>query len=103
MDGGAPVERTALSWERTGFGVLGVGGLLTHAGRSHAGVLLVAGLVVLVLGALVSTAYAPLRYRHAERAIARGTSPRPSPTALRALTAVIIATAVVTTTAVLLP
>ena len=62
-------ERTVLSWQRTGLGILAVGGLLAHrsvlAGRPE--LLVVAGGIAL-LGLGVLGALAPLRDRALRRA-----------------------------------
>jgi putative membrane protein len=57
-------ERTALSWQRTGLGVLGLAGLLGHDAvrRGQPVLLLVAGGTAL-LGLGVLGGLAPLRYR----------------------------------------
>ena len=101
MDRGVATERTALAWERTGFGLVGVGGLLTHAGRPHAALLLALGVVVLTLGALVAVAYPPLRSRQVERAVTARLSPLARPSVMRALTATILATALITAASLL--
>jgi putative membrane protein len=57
-------ERTALAWQRTGLGVLGVAGLLGHAAirQSDPRTLVVAGIAAL-LGLAVLGALAPVRSR----------------------------------------
>ena len=45
--------RTALSWQRTGLGVLGVAGLLLRAAVEHADLLLVAVAAVVAVAGLV--------------------------------------------------
>jgi putative membrane protein len=66
-------ERTALAWQRTGLGVLGVAGLLGHGAvrRGQPLLLLVAGAVALV-GLGVLGGLAPLRYRQLRRRTAPG-------------------------------
>ncbi len=70
---GAAPERTALSWQRTGLGVLAVAGLMGHrAVQTGRPVLLaVAGLTAL-LGLAVLGALAPLRDREVRRTLADG-------------------------------
>jgi putative membrane protein len=67
-------ERTALAWQRTGLGVLGVAGLLGHRAVENGRPLL---LVVAGLGALLGLGVlgglAPVRYRQARRRIAADT------------------------------
>lgn len=86
-------ERTVLSWQRTGLGVLAVAGLLARAAVSgSAPARLVAAGAVALLGLGVLGGLAPLRARAVERALDRGTgvaAPRP----------VLLATAVVVTVA----
>lgn len=61
----AALERTALSWERTGIGVAAAGALLLHLREESLGLLVLGG--VLILTALVIVlVLAPLRY-HAAR------------------------------------
>jgi putative membrane protein len=62
-------ERTALAWQRTGFGVLAVAGLLAHAALvSGRGLLVVLAGVVALLGLTVLGRLAPQRYRRVRRA-----------------------------------
>ena len=68
LDTGAPAERTALAWQRTGLALLGVGAVLLHVGGDGAGGLSVAaGLVDLVAGAVIGAVVAPVRYRRTLR------------------------------------
>ncbi len=72
----AALERTALAWERTGFGVSTVGALLVHGGDSRqARVLLVFGVVVMAVGVLLILVGTPLRHRALHRRLLRGWSP----------------------------
>lgn len=66
-------ERTALAWQRTGLGVLAVGGLLGHRAVEHRqpALLVLAGVAAL-LGLAVLGGLAPVRYRHIRRRIADG-------------------------------
>lgn len=67
-------ERTVLAWQRTGLGVLALGGLLARAAVTDAAPvrLAVAGGVAL-LGLGVLGGLAPLRDRAVQRALDRGT------------------------------
>jgi putative membrane protein len=64
-------ERTALAWQRTGLGVLGVAGLLAHGAveSSRPGALVIAGVAAL-LGLGVLGGLAPVRYRQVRRRLA---------------------------------
>jgi putative membrane protein len=66
-------ERTALAWQRTGLGVLGVAGLLGHRAvqQQHAVLLVIAGIAAL-LGLAVLGALAPVRYRDVRRRVTAG-------------------------------
>jgi putative membrane protein len=67
-------ERTALAWQRTGLGVLAVGGMLAHAALSAGRIaLVVLAAVVALLGLAVLGALAPLRYRQVRRTVAADT------------------------------
>lgn len=94
-------ERTALSWQRTGLGVLAVSGLVGHAAVEHRAPLLLAlaGFVAL-LGLGVLGGLAPLRARAVERALDRGTGVAVPRLAL-VVTVVVAAVAVVALVAVL--
>jgi putative membrane protein len=86
-------ERTALAWQRTGLGVLAVGGLVTHGalqGKSPL-LLVVAGCTAL-LGLAILGALAPVRYRRLRRSAA--TDGTAVPGLLRAATAIVVLTAV---------
>lgn len=56
-----PRERTALSWQRTGWTMLGAGAVVLHALPGVPGV--VDGVVLLLAGVLCSAVVAPLRMR----------------------------------------
>jgi len=66
-------ERTALAWQRTGLGVLAVGGLVAHTAieRQDRVLLVVAGAAAL-LGLGVLGGLAPVRYRQVRRRRAAG-------------------------------
>jgi putative membrane protein len=66
-------ERTALSWQRTGLGVLAVAGLVAHGAVEHEDrlLLVVAGAAAL-LGLGVLGGLAPVRYRQVLRRRAAG-------------------------------
>ena len=68
---GVPEERTALAWQRTGLGMLGVAALVAHSAVRHAEPALVAlaGIAAL-LGLGVLGGLAPLRYRQVRRRLA---------------------------------
>ena len=96
-------ERTVLSWQRTGLGMLAVAGLLAHraVGSERPALLVAAGATALlalgVLGRL-----GPARYRQVSRRVAedRAVSDR---TPARVATAVVVLTAIVAAVAVLIP
>ncbi|MCB0909122.1 MAG: DUF202 domain-containing protein [Nocardioidaceae bacterium] len=60
----AALERTALAWERTGFGLASVGALLLHL-RGEAPPLAALGAVLLAAAVAVVVFLAPARYRAA--------------------------------------
>jgi putative membrane protein len=63
-------ERTALAWQRTGLGVLAVGGLLAHAAlTSHRISLVVLAGAVAVLALAVLGLLAPVRYRQVRHTV----------------------------------
>ena len=67
-------ERTALAWQRTGLGTMGVAGLLGHgAVHSERPALLVIAGTAALLGLAVLGALAPFRYRQVRRMVAAGT------------------------------
>jgi putative membrane protein len=91
-------ERTALAWQRTGLGVLAVGGLLGHRALEHrSAVLVVVAAVVALLGLGVLGGLAPARYRQVQRRAAA--APRMVTAAAGAVVLVALAAGV----AVLLP
>lgn len=96
-------ERTVLSWQRTGLGVLAVAGLLARAAvtdGSPARLVAAGGVALLGLGVLGGLG--PLRARSMRRALDRGTgmaAPRPA----LAATAVVVAVAATALVAVLTP
>ena len=96
-------ERTVLSWQRTGLGVLAVAGLLARAAATHgAPVRLAVAGVVALLGLGVLGGLAPLRARAVERAVNRGVGVAVSRLALLA-TAVVVTVAGAALVAVLSP
>jgi putative membrane protein len=95
-------ERTALAWQRTGLGVLGVAGLMAHRAVEHENrlLLVVAGAAAL-LGLGVLGGLAPIRYRQVRRRRAAGLpmsarGPVAAATAAVVLTALAAAAAVIT-------
>lgn len=65
-----------MAWQRTGLGLLGVGALLLHGGdRGPTPLLLAAGLLNLVCGALLMAVVAPLRYRRTLSAVGNDRTP----------------------------
>ncbi len=76
LDVVAAAERTALAWERTGFGLVGVGALIVHDSRSASSPgPLVLGVAVMVLGAATSVVLAPRRYRRITSDVRAGDTP----------------------------
>ncbi len=98
LDVVAAAERTALAWERTGFGLVGVGALLVHEGRSRAeAAQLAVGVAVMVLGATTSVVVAPRRYRGIAAQVRAGHTPvlRRTTALLAAVVVLVAATSVV--------
>jgi putative membrane protein len=96
-------ERTALAWQRTGLGVLGVAGLLGHrAVEDTEPVLLVLAGAAALLALAVLGALAPARYRRVRRAIADSTAVA-APRQVAWLTAIVLAVGVAAAVAVLVP
>jgi putative membrane protein len=96
-----PVERTDLSWQRTGLGLLSVAGLL-GARALHRGapaLLAVAGVAALI-GLGVLGVLAPLRYRLLQRQLQAGDGAA-TPSAVAAVTAAVVLVAVAAAFAVL--
>lgn len=92
------VERTDLSWQRTGLGVLSVSGLIgARALNSRAPALLVVAGVAAVIGLVVLGVLAPLRYRLLRRDAADAAAPR----VLAAVTAAVVLIALGAAVAVL--
>ena len=90
-------ERTVLSWQRTGLGVLALAGLLARAAVSDgAPARLAAAGGVALLGLGVLGGLAPLRYRRLRRA-----TPGPAPAAVATATAVVCAAALAAGAAVI--
>jgi putative membrane protein len=91
-------ERTALAWQRTGLGVLGVAVLLGHGAvqRSRPALLVVAGAVAL-LGLALLGGVGPLRYRRLRAAVP---GPVAAPRAAAAAAGVVVATAAAAVAAV---
>lgn len=68
---GVPEERTALAWQRSGLGMLGVAALVGHSAVRHgeAALIALAGFAAL-LGLGVLGGLAPVRYRQVRRRLA---------------------------------
>jgi putative membrane protein len=99
VSGNGPVEtqpeRTALAWQRTGLGVLAVGGLVTHGallGRSPLLLALAGGTALLGLAMLGGLA--PVRYRRLRQVARDAPDSAAVPGLLRAATAVVVLTGV---------
>jgi putative membrane protein len=94
-------ERTALAWQRTGLGVLAVGGLLGHRAleSGNALVLVLAGLAA-VLGLGVLGGLAPVRYRQVLR---RAPGTLAAPALVGAATAAVVLVALSAAVSVLTP
>jgi uncharacterized membrane protein YidH (DUF202 family) len=94
-------ERTALAWQRTGLGVLAVGGLVAHAAVDREDrVLLVAAGVAALLGLGVLGGLAPVRYRQVRRRRAAGLA-MSAPALVSAATAAVVLVALAAAAAVL--
>jgi putative membrane protein len=99
----SPTERTDLAWQRTGLGLLSVGGLLgARALGNHLPALLVAAVVAALLGLLVLRVLTPLRYRllHQRRAVGEDVA---APRVVAAGTIAVVAVAVAAAVGVLMP
>jgi putative membrane protein len=93
-------ERTALAWQRTGLGVLAVGGLLGHrALEQGSAVAVVVAAVVALLGLGVLGGLAPARYRQVQRR----TGPAVAPGMVAAATGVVVLVALAAAVAVVVP
>ena len=70
---GVPEERTALAWQRSGLGMLGVAALVGHSAvrQGETALIVLAGFAA-VLGLVVLGGLAPLRYRQVRRRLAAG-------------------------------
>jgi putative membrane protein len=94
-------ERTALSWQRTGLGVLAVGGLVAHGAVEHEDrVLLVVAGAAALLGLGVLGGLAPVRYRHVRRR-READAAMSTPGLLGAVTVAVVLVALAAATAVL--
>jgi putative membrane protein len=94
-------ERTALAWQRTGLGVLAIGGLIAHGAVEHEDrVLLVVAGTVALLGLGVLGGLAPVRYREVRRRRTAGAA-MAAPRLLTAATAAVLLAAIAAATAVL--
>lgn len=95
FDAGAQAERTVLSWQRTGLGLITVGVLLVHAGgRDIARPELLLGVFTVLFGTVVSAVVAPLRYRQILTSVHADVSPLARRTC-QLVTGLIVAIAVV--------
>jgi putative membrane protein len=94
-------ERTALSWQRTGLGVLAVAGLVAHGAVEHEDrlLLVVAGAAAL-LGLGVLGGLAPVRYRQIRRRRAAA-EPMPAPGPVTAAAGVVVLVGLAAVAAVL--
>ncbi|MGY2002043.1 DUF202 domain-containing protein [Blastococcus sp. SYSU DS1024] len=96
-------ERTALSWQRTGLGLLAVAGLVGHR-AVHLGrpTLLVLAGVAALLGLAVLGGLAPARYRQVQRQVA-AEGAVVGRSAARGATAAVVLTALAAAVAVVIP
>jgi putative membrane protein len=106
VTGSRPVEtqpeRTALAWQRTGLGVLAVGGLVSHAAlKATSPLLLVAAGATALLGLAVLGGLAPVRYRGLRQPPTAARDGVAVPGLLRAATAIVVLTGVAAVVAVL--
>ena len=96
-------ERTALAWQRTGLGVMGVAGLLGHgAVRGEQPALLVLAGTSALLGLVVLGGLAPVRYRQLRRRLAEGTG-MAAPRLVAGATAAVALVALAAAAATLIP
>jgi putative membrane protein len=99
----SPVERTDLAWQRTGLGLLSVGGLLgARALNDDLPALLVAGGLAALLGIGVLGVLTPLRYRSFRRRRAAGEDVA-APGIVAAVTIAVVLVAVAAAVGVLTP
>jgi putative membrane protein len=98
----SPTVRTDFAWQRTGLGLLSVGGLLgaRALSRQVPALLVVAGLAAL-LGLAVLGVLTPLRYRLLKRHRAAG-EPVAAPGAMAAVTLAVVAVSVAAGAAIVL-
>jgi putative membrane protein len=96
-------ERTALSWQRTGLGIMGVAGLLGHrALESEQPVHLAVAGIAALFGLGLLGGLAPIRYRQVRRGLPSGTVAPPRKVAF-AVTLAVVATGIAALVAVLTP
>lgn len=74
-DTGAPAERTALAWQRTGLSAMAVGVLLVHTHPAAGPLTPWPGFVMMAAGGLLGAVVAPLRYLRILRAVRGGATP----------------------------
>lgn len=93
-------ERTALAWQRTGLGVLAVGGLVSHGAlKATSPLLLVVAGCTALLGLAILGGLAPVRYRRLRHSAA--TDDAAVPDLVRVATTVVVLTGVAALVAVL--
>ena len=89
----AAAERTALAWERTGFGLVAVGAVVVHGSKNLTGpAQITLGIAVVAAGAVTSVVIAPVRYRRIVSDV-RGHRSTMAGRTLRAVTLVLCAVA----------
>ncbi len=94
-------ERTALAWQRTGLGVLGIAALIGHRAIDARQPIVLAGAGLLgLLGLAVVGGLAPARYRRVRDAVRSGTRAA-APRQVAAVTAIVALTAAGTLATVL--
>jgi putative membrane protein len=88
-------ERTVLAWQRTGLGVMAVGGLVTHGAlQATSPLLLVVAGATALLGLTVLGALAPVRYRRLQQQADGGRPIAAVPDLVRGVTALVVLTGV---------
>ena len=93
-------ERTALAWQRTGLGIVAVGGLVAHgAVEREDPVLLVAAGAAALLGLAVLGGLAPLRYRQVRRRVTEDDA-MAAPALLTAATVAVVVVSLIAAVAV---